>query len=635
MQSTTRRHPVRIAPRCNTPCSSASVLIVTGGLLVLLLGGCASRSASKQIPAAGGSVDVMNTARVDVPAGAFGRPGELTVRRVATPADAGRAFGTAAALFDVEDAGPYEVEIASSAGQPRQPVWVDLAVPTDLRRTADRKAAANDPDRPAPRLRVFARNVWTEEGGAAGRLVTYEPLPKGFAPGARRVSVEVPPHAFAPAGPDGRLAVAVLRLGLTRTAVGEGGTMVFGAMPHARGAFGLPAAAHGPGNGDGHACGGLRLAPPLRGQFRQQTPFGPGADSPAADAASRFHPGTDYAPDGALGAAGLDVLAMADGRVVAIGTQPDAHGGGTGGWGHHIVLGHGLDGGGPYTLYAHLDDSSAPRVTLGEQVNRGQTIGRLAAGEGDAQAEGEGLPAPADLHVELIPRGGRRVKADPHACLTRAFVERLVAGYRATAVIRPPAFDTDAQSIELSGNRADNAWWPGGATARTTLAREGRTLNYTGEAVGRVVTLVDDEGLRLQIKTTARGNVRGKFEDDSVPAGASAGGNGGARIRFRTAGPARYRLAVRYHVAEAGQWSIDTRFRRAADGDEKELSPEYNDMPRTGDGPADFDQTFVGRLEQAGAYDFDFLPGLTVGGGATRAAAVDATVVLEVLPERQ
>lgn len=86
---------------------------------------------------------------------------------------------------------------------------------------------------------------------------------------------------------------------------------------------------------------------------------------------TRMHEGIDIRPlqRDAQGHPLDPVLAAADGQVVHVSTSPGASN-----YGRYIVIEHEWDGCRYYTLYAHLDSTTA---TPGETVHQGQTIGQL------------------------------------------------------------------------------------------------------------------------------------------------------------------------------------------------------------------------------------------------------------------
>ncbi len=589
--------------------------------------------ATSTIRTTGGTVRVDDVGSVDVPAGAFDGPTDVTLVRAAA-ANAVESFGDAAVLFGVRRPLPYEYRVNAAAGQPNAPIEVEVVLPRKWRRMA-----AADPAIDASALRVFGRNVWTsgggggdDAGGDAGRLVTLEPLPGTYDPRGGSLRVSVPPAFFSEANPGagGDAVAAVLRLALTDAGEdpADASSDDAGGATSPTTTVGTAAAApSAEAAGAGGGCD-LPLGPPLRGKFTRTTPFGP----TDAGGVARFHPGTDYAPDAALGDAGREVLAVADGRVLAAGAQTNRDGEPVG-WGRYVIVAHGRRDAAPFTLYATLaPDQVGARP--GQRVTRGDVIARVGGGEGGEGNSG-GEAGGNELHLEFVPGGrpaGAVAKADPSDCYSGVLVEHLVAGMRSSAIVAAPDLDVETQSVELRGTAADNVRRPFATRARAKDAG----LTYTGDATGAVVTVVDGRRFRFEYDADAAAAVDAGPRAPTHPEGAAATVSGNGRVRFRTTRPAAYRLTIRYDVSDAAQYRVDARFQAVGDGGESPR-PVDGDLKRaaaSGKGPTKFDQTFEGRLAEHQTFDFEFHPAI-VGGGAEARGTLDATAVLEVIPDAQ
>ena len=596
MDATPRRH---LLTRTLCLCAGISAL--------LLAGGCAGSTASSKIKPEGGKVRVDGYATVTAPAGTFAQPTEVTIERRRLSSSR-QDLGAAKVLFDIERPAAEELRVTVNAPrQPLQPLDVEFAVPRPMR-----QAAAKDDRFPEDRpvLRVFARNHWRQPGGR--EQVSLEPLTGWFDPKSNKVRVTVPPHVFARTADNMNATVATLRLAAAHLSPAP-----IPAAPHPGGSPLTPVAYAPAGASDECA---LRMAPPLRGEYRVVTPFGMAGSGEAR----QFHTGIDFAPAGA-GDGGADVLAMAGGVVRAAGVQQGDDGRPTG-WNGFVILGHGPDGAGPYTVYANLDPASI-RVAPRRDVRRGDVLGTLAAGD-DARE-----PV---LHVEYVPQSStnRGVKADPTACFGTIFAERVTAGFRSSALIRIPAQDADHQSIDESGNDADRVWWSTRTNARTRTVTEGRTLTYSATAGGEVETVADERGLRAHFGVDARPRIESGRKEVSQPDEATAAASGGGRLRFRTLGPARYRVTVRYNAPDAADWGIEHRFQRMTGGKSpQDVNKDFTALASDGNAAAKLERTFEGRLDQPGSYEFDFLPAVAIGGGADKSATLTASALLEVTPD--
>lgn len=570
--------------------------------LVMLCGlvaaGCAGAQADRAVPPGGGEVRIDEVAAVDVPAGAFDQKTRVSLSRVAAP-DAREAFGEAAVLFDVRQPLPYAFHVTTEGGPPKEAVTVEIVVPEEWRRRAQ-----VDPEFDRSVLRVFGRNVWESAGH---RLVTLEPLAAGVNPRSRVVRVEVPPQFFSKSisSIDGH--AAILRLGLTPAPGAEEAVVIALPSPES-----VPAPAAGK-EAEAQTCR-VTLGPPLRGNFHETTPFG----TQEVNGARRYHPGIDLAPDPAAGEAGHDVLAMADGVVAGAGTQTDATGH-PAGWGQYVILAHGRRGTAPFTVYANLLGGQSP-VRLGQRVRRGEVIGRIAP---PSESAGH------DLHLEFVPgiAPAAVAKADPRACMTGIVIDRMIAGFRSSAIVDAPALETDDQAVDVHGSAADNERW---IFATHAAARQPDTgISYVSDVSGAVTTRVNADSMRIELTADGVAGATSIRKNASHPAIAAASGAGGVRTRFHVAGPARYRLTIRYDVSEEAQWRVQTRLDRTGAGTTRSVDEGIKEAAGSGEGPAKFERVYEGSLEEDATYDFDFLPMLVFGGEAGE-ATLSAHAVLEV-----
>jgi hypothetical protein len=235
------------------------------------------------------------------------------------------------------------------------------------------------------------------------------------------------------------------------------------------------------------------------------------------------------------------------------------------------------------------------------------------------------------LHVEYVSGGispATLAKADPAEQAAALLVERVVAGARSTAVVTPPDIDADQQAAEARGTAAENGSWLFGTDAK---ANDGNGLSYRSGASGDVVTALGPQGLRVVIDGKQSAAVGAWAKTTTHPQGATATGSTGSRLRFRTLGPATYRLRVTYAAPEgAGQWRVDTRLDGvASDGSAKPADAGLKSA--SGSGAVTFDQTFEGRLDPRTTYDFEFSPAVAHGGSKGQ-LTLTGRAVLEVMP---
>lgn len=111
----------------------------------------------------------------------------------------------------------------------------------------------------------------------------------------------------------------------------------------------------------------------------------------------QLHAGADYAAP-----MGTPILAVADGRVIAVGPH--------GGLGNHIEIEHTVNGSPVVTVYGHIRDGGI-HVAVGDMVRAGQQVGEVGS---------TGNSTGPHLHLEVHPGGAAATPVNPVPWLVAA-----------------------------------------------------------------------------------------------------------------------------------------------------------------------------------------------------------------------
>lgn len=336
--------------------------------------------AKAMVPFSGGQLSVPNFATVIFSPGTFAT--DQLVEVVVTNDNEKRSlFTETSPLFGVGARPPYEIVINTGIVQPQKDIQVTFIVPQEFRASIPADSE----------VRVLAQNLWSD---ADEQLDTYELFDPKFPTSASSITLVLPPWIFTSQRNQSQTFEAVLTLGTTPTAPNtlssneqwqqrsdeQTGTSLIASDQSAQ------------------TCEAASLAPPLDGELRVTSPYGP-RKSPTPGASS-FHSGTDLAAS-----QGTPVKSMADGTIETITVQ--RKNGQIKGWGQYIVVKH-TDG--SRSLYAHLTLNSATK-SVGAKVAKGDVI---------AKSGNTGVGTGPHLHVEYAPSGRiyqKDAKIDPFPCI--------------------------------------------------------------------------------------------------------------------------------------------------------------------------------------------------------------------------
>jgi hypothetical protein len=322
-------------------------------------------------PWTGGVVEVPGVGSISFPAGAFASDTSVVMSTSSDP-HVRDLFDTSGAFFRATNRQGHELRVSTGSAQPLVPARLTLPVPDAFRAAVP----------PGSEIRIFARNVWSEEEEV---LETLELMPERFDRAAREVTVTIPPHLFGrdPATNDPHELVVVL----ATTPTGPGGSQ-------RSNYFAAKIAGE---------CEGSTLDPPLTGDLRVTSPFGP-RTHPVTGEVQKQHYGVDYAA-----AEGTPVLAVADGQLERAASSSTA--------GDYIYLRH-EDG--SASAYMHLQPGS--ELAEGMTVTRGTQI---------ALSGRSGRVSGPHLHFEYAPNGKIQrndQKIDPVPCIGRTVTGDITVG---------------------------------------------------------------------------------------------------------------------------------------------------------------------------------------------------------------
>lgn len=354
-------------------------------------GVCGVPRASEIIGPSGGRISIPGFGEVTFPAGTFAAPQQVTLSATNSP-DTAHDFEQTAFMFDASNRLPYELRINTGTVRPAVDFEVSFEVPA-----AFRAAVPADAE-----VRVLGQNLWQSPHET---LDTFELFGPRFTAADTVIKTTLPSSLFTNGRTGDGSFEAIVLLATTPTkaaafaplnAPASGSVGVEVPLPapydaHMEGFATAPAL-----TAVAVACQGGTLSPPLDGNIRSNSPFGP-RDPNIGD--SPFHYGTDYpVPDG------TPVKAMADGVVERVAVQTN-RAGQTTGWGRYIVIRH-ADG--SKTLNAHLQSTS---VSESRPVRVGDVV---------ALSDSTGGVTGPHLHIEYAPNGkiyDRDSKVDPEPCI--------------------------------------------------------------------------------------------------------------------------------------------------------------------------------------------------------------------------
>lgn len=374
--------------------------------------------ASAVISAQGGRLVLPGFGAVSFPAGAFTAPQQVRLSATNSPETA-HDFDQTAFMFDAVNRLPYEIRVNTGPIRPTMDFQVTFEVPASFR-----AAVPADSE-----VRILGQNLWKSEHET---LDSFELYGGRFTAADTVITVSLPASLFT----DGRTTdgsfEAIVLLATTPTKPIAAATPTHmqsrvsteTPLPAPYDAYmGLPVGRASALAAIAETCQGSTLSPPLDGNIKSNSSFGPRDPSIGA---GPFHYGTDYpVPDG------TPVKAMADGVVERVAMQTNRAGQPTG-WGHYVVIRH---SDGSKTLSAHLQSVS---------VSPGATV---SAGDVVALSDSSGGVTGPHLHIEYAPNGkiyDRNSKVDPEPC-----IDQNVTG---SITVRDNGFlADDAFSVALNG----------------------------------------------------------------------------------------------------------------------------------------------------------------------------------------
>jgi hypothetical protein len=264
-------------------------------------GVCGVPRASAIIGPTGGQISIPGFGEVTFPAGAFAAPQQVTLSVTSSP-DTAHDFEQTAFMFNAANRLPYELRINTGTVQPAVDFEVSFEVPAAFRASVP----ADD------EVRVLGQSLWQ---GPNETLDTFELFGPRFTAADPVIKTTLPASLFTNGRTGDGSFEAIVLLATTPTkaagaplnapASSSAGVEVPLPAPYdARVEWPATAPALAAVAG---ACQGGTLSPPLDGNIRSNSPFGPRDPNIGA---SPFHYGTDYpVPDE------TPVKSMADGVV--------------------------------------------------------------------------------------------------------------------------------------------------------------------------------------------------------------------------------------------------------------------------------------------------------------------------------
>lgn len=294
----------------------------------------------------GGTVTLPNYAAVIFPADAFSIQTTVEVAAVSLPEDADF-FQQSTAIFDTGLKLGYNIVIHTGTVNPTEAITVALTIPAVFTNTVPS----------ASTIQAFAR-LWAD--GGEDILDNFELVDSILDVATKTVEISLHPAFFTD----------------ERDAEGQYEAVVTLAAISTTSSHSNVANLQSAGEAESCSCPFPFESAPLRSVTMTST-F---ADARTVLGTTRPHLGVDLAA-----ANGDDVLAVASGKIILVGTNPA-------GWGNFVVLKH--DRGCGQSLYGHLKD--------GTSVKQGS---RVAAGAKIAEADSTGRVTGPHLHFEYAPYG--------------------------------------------------------------------------------------------------------------------------------------------------------------------------------------------------------------------------------------